>query len=412
MRHEGFALLFEYPEYAKRWLGSVISAFGSQVGWISLVWLVMKLSGGATSVGIITLLYQLPQALLAPFAGVVLDRYERTRVMAIANFLMAGIFTAIPTLTLTFGAHALAITYALILLGGMIVSFDMTGVGPLIADLIPREKLAQANFLSQTVWEIAFLTGPGLGGVLIAVVGSKVLLYVDAATFLILGFMMLSIRDVRGGAKSVDAPLQQLLEGARYMWRTPPLLALGVLTFLFNFLYGPFEVLLPLLAKQNLGGSASLGLIWLAFAAGAFAGGIVCSSRSWPYRIAPSLAAIIVAWGIVSCAVAFGTHSLWQTVMWMLVGGLTYAPWGSLAPTAIQHLAPREMQGRVFGVSQMMNVAGVPLGAWCTGLLLPVASAPTIFVVCGIVTIVVGLCGFGWKAFRTLDQTGSQKVLD
>lgn len=402
-RHEGFALLFEYPDYAKRWLGSVISGFGSQVGWISLVWLVMKLSGGATAVGVITLLYQLPQALLAPFAGVVLDRYSRTRVMAAANFTMAGIFTAIPTLALVFGAHALVITYVLILMGGMVVAFDTTGVGPLIADLIPQEKLSQANFLSQTVWQIAFIAGPGLGGLLIAVIGSKMLLYVDAATFLLLGFMMLSIHDANLASKRAEAPLQQLIDGAKYMWKTPALIALAALTFLFNLFYGPFEVLLPLLAKNNLGGSASLGLVWFTFAAGAFAGGIFFSSRQWPYRVAPSLAAIIVAWGAVSCAIGFATHSLWAMALWMLVGGLTYSPWGSLAPTAMQRLAPRELQGRVFGASSMMTIAGMPLGAWATGLLLPSAQPRTIFIICGLVTIVVGLWGFFWKSFRALD---------
>lgn len=404
VRHKGIMLLFQYPEFGRRWIGSVVSGLGNQVGWIALIWLVMQLSGHAAALGVVTLLYQLPQALFAPIAGVVLDRYPRGRVMAIANFILGLIFAAIPIVASSFGTHGLWMIYLLIAISGVILPFDTTGLGPLVADLIPKEHLSAANFLSQTVWQIAYLAGPGLGGVLIEWVGSKPLLFVNAVTFVFLGLLMLSVNS-SGHQKNQPStsPWNNIREGVAYLVKSPPLLALAVLSLFFNFFYGPYEVLLPALSKSNLGGAAALGFLWFAFALGALGGGLIFSTRSWKFRLSLSLAMIVVLWGVVTVLLAYVTQHFWLASLCMFLGGLEFSPWGALVTTARQRIVPPQLHGRVFGTSALFAAAGTPVGAWLTGLLLPYTNPYILFLISGIVTVVIGVASVFSSALRGVD---------
>lgn len=404
-RHQGLALLFEHRDYAKRWFGGLISSFGSQMGWIALIWLVMKLSGGVSAIGLVTLLYQLPGAIFAPIAGVVLDRFARARIMALANIFLGIVFVAIPTIAITIGSHALWLIYVLITLAGMTVPFDTIGSAPLISDLIPSERLSQANFFSQTVWQIASLVGPGLGGVLIGVVGPSAVLYADAGTFLFLGLMMWTIRTGQRpvAVNARDSSLASLYRGIRYLLQKRSLLTLAILSFLFYLFYGPYEVILPDLARTHFSGPAVLGLMWFAFSVGATGGGLWFSAQSWKIRLSVSLVAVIVAWGFVTIGMAYATHDVWLVSGLMLIGGLSYAPWGALVATARQHIVPPNLQGRVFGASALISAGGTPIGAWMTGLVLPFVQPSRLFLMAGITTVLVGVVGVLLPSLREMD---------
>jgi MFS family permease len=413
--HDGAGLLWQYPEYGKRWIGSVVSGLGNQVGWMGLVWLAMDLSGSPASVGIVTLLYQLPQALLAPVAGALLDRYPRARAMALANLALAAVFTLIPVLAHAFGRSALWAVFALTALAGAILPLDTTGAGPLVAELIPRDRLSQANFLNQTVMAVVYLAGPALGGVWVAGFGPVAPLYFDAATFLFLALLMWSIApipprlaDGRGGF------WMDLADGTTYLLRHRPLLAMAFLSLMFNLFYGPYMVLIPALAQAHLGGPAAQGLVWMAFSLGALAGGAVFSSRRWPFRPSVSLAAIIVLWGVVTLALAGVCTRVVPTCLVMFLGGLVFSPWGAIVTTIRQHLVPPALHGRVFGTSALLTAAGTPIGAWLTGLVLPALSPSSILALAGAFTVAVGLAGGWWPAIRQLDpkeaEAGSEGV--
>ncbi|WP_029421562.1 MFS transporter [Alicyclobacillus macrosporangiidus] len=402
--HEGVGLLFQYPEYGKRWIGSVVSGLGNQVGWMGLVWLAMDLSGSAASIGIVTLLYQLPQALLAPVAGALLDRYPRARAMALANLALAAVFTLIPVLAHAFGRPALWAIFGLTAFAGAILPIDTTGAGPLVAELVPRDRRSQANFLNQTALAVVYLAGPALGGVWVAGFGPIAPLYFDAATFLCLALLMWSIAPARPQPVAGRQGFWiDLTAGTSYLLRHRPLLAMSILSLLFNLFYGPYMVLIPALAQSHLGGPAAQGLVWMAFSLGALAGGMVCSSRRWPFRPSASLAAIIVLWGIVTFALAGVCTRVGPTCFVMFLGGLVFSPWGALVTTIRQHLVPPALHGRVFGTSALLTAAGTPIGAWLTGLLLPALSPSRILALAGAFTIGVGLAGGWWPAIRQLD---------
>ncbi len=153
-----------------------MSVLGDQVGWVALVWLVLRIGGGPAAVGIVTFLYQVPQAIVAPLAGVWLDRLPRAKAMAVANTFVGLLMLAIPFVAGEMAGRSLFIVYGLATAAGCALPFDTTGGRPLVGELVPEEKWSSAYFLTQTQSQIASLVGPALGGVLIAVIGSGSLL--------------------------------------------------------------------------------------------------------------------------------------------------------------------------------------------------------------------------------------------
>jgi len=398
----GFALLFRYPQYGKLWLGNVISGFGDQAGWIALVWFLLHRTGSAASIGWVTLLYQLPSVVTSFLAGVLLDRFPRARVMAVGNFILGILFGLVVWVSSLTGPGTIWLIYGLIGLAGIVVPLNITGGGVLLPELIPSEKLSQANYLMQMEWQVALVLGPAVGGVLIAIIGSQVLILADAVTFFAVGIILLTLRHqtpVRKRPKTNS--WQDFREGIAFLLHREPLWALVVLTVFFNLLYGPYEVLLPVTANRVFHSATVLGMWWTAFAVGSVAGSVVLSFREWRYNMASSLASIIILWGCITVGVAFSRTS-WLTGLLMLTAGLIYSPWGAWVMTIRQKMIPGPLQGRVLGASQSLIIAATPIGTFITGLFLSGIPAETIFLVCGVGTVVVGLIALWWPSFREI----------
>lgn len=402
--HERVSLLFKHPQYARYWFGSVVSAFGDQVGWIALIWLVLRIGGGPGAVGLVTLLYQIPRMISSPIAGVWLDRLPKARVMATANVIVGILFTVIPVVSTRFGSHGLGAIYILVALAGVVIPFDAIGDSTLVAELVPKDKWSQAYFVSQTQSQLATLLGPAVGGVLIAVFGTEPLLYIDAVTFLVCALALFSIPTRRVSKVSISrqTPAKEFVEGIRHMRGFRPIIALSIVTFFFNFLYGPFEVILPVLSKLKYGGSTALGLLWTVFSVGSVAGSLFFSGRTWKYRLSTSLASIIVLWGVGALAMAYTDRLVWAVII-MLFEGMVFSPWVALVVFARQQVIPMELQGRVTGAIQAITVGGMPLGALVSGMVLSEVGTFWTFICAGAATILVGVCGYMWPAFRQLD---------
>jgi MFS family permease len=404
LNQTGFTLLFQYPDYGKLWFGNVVSGLGDQAGWIALVWLLLHITGSAASIGWVTLLYQLPSIITSPMAGVLLDRFSRARVMAAGNLVLAVLFTAITLVSLHLGATSVWLIYVLVGAAGVVLPLNTTGGGPLLTELIPKEKLSQANFLVQSVWQLALLLGPAIGGALVATIGSEAVIAIDAVTFVIVALILLRLPAGPIGTNvQRKSSWHDFQTGVRYLLANRPLVALTIITLFFNLFYGPYRVILPVLAKDTLGGPSALGLLWTTFSIGSIGGSIVFSLRTWTFPLSVSLASIVILWGVVTIGVAYA-HTLFLATAFMFVAGMVFAPWGALVMTVRQKIIPAELQGRVIGATSSLTMAGGPIGAWITGLLVGDVSPTGILLVSGAVTVGIGLLALLWPDFRNIDS--------
>lgn len=399
----GWLLLRQHAAFRRLWMALVLSALALEAAWMAVLWLAVERGGTGGAVGGTLLAYGLPAAIAALLAGVLLDRFPRHRVVAADQFARALILGGAALVGFSAPDGDLAWVYALTLALGIVTPVTQAGTPALVAQLVSEERLEAANFLAQLPWQVAVLLGPPLGGALVDRLGAGPALAATAALCLVSGALIWSLPVAPGGAPGGGhLSWADLADALRYLRATPPLLALTLLTLVFNLLYGPMEVALPLLAERQLGGATALGLAWAAYAVGAMAGSAWFSARPWPLAPSTTLALVPVAWGLVTVGVALA-GGLRALAALMLLGGLAFAPYPPVSSTARQRIVPKELHGRIFGVSTAVTSAGAPLGAWLGGLWADAAGPRTVLWATGLATVALGLLAWTLPSLRALD---------
>lgn len=416
------------------WLGLFLSGIGDQFSWVALSWFILKKTGSPVAMGTVILAYTLPAVFSSLLAGVLLDRFDRRKLIILDNILRGLIFLAIVAV-LSADFVPLPLLYVLITLAGILSPISNAGTQALLPRLIGnKELLTKANGLMESQWQLVLLFGPAVAGILVATYGEAKVLIFDAISFFICAFClgrismgekqasaeMAGVRNsqgVQGVLQQTDGhPAEQAVElpqkhkpsisafllslvadlktGYLYLGKKPLILWLAFFSFLFFMAYGPFEVALPLYAAQKLeGGAVSLGLLWTSFAVGSLVGSMIFSAVTWKIRTGYTLAGIIVLWGATTFPFAF-SERLDVAMLALGLGGLSYAPFGVIYRSYLQKQVPDEMLGRVLTSIRTLTGLGVPLGAFVCGLLVPVLGLDGLFLAASVICMLVGVFAF------------------
>lgn len=200
--------------------------------------------------------------------------------------------------------------------------------------------------------------------------------------------------------------VKNLLDGVKMLMDSRLLLQLAGLTFFFNFFFGVYSILLPLMAEAHFGGPKAFGFLWSAFAVGSFIGGITFSRKSWKLAMGPSMAAVIVLWGMLTILLAFA-HQYWMVLGIMLVNGLVYTPYEPLYKTIIQQSVPLRMQAKLSSTIRPITGLGQPTGSWLSGLLATPIGTVGLTLASGVATVVVGCATYMTPRIRNYRSSGS-----
>jgi MFS family permease len=440
--------LWRQSSFRWYWLGLFLSGLGDQFGWMALTWFVMNKTGSAAAMGGVVLAYNIPAVFVGLVAGVLLDRFDRRKLIMLDNVLRGLIFFALVAL-LQMEGTPLWLVYVLIVIAGMLSPLSSAGAQTLLPRLVfNKSLLVKANGLMESQWQITYLFGPAAAGVLIAWIGAANVLVVDAVSFFLCVSCFARLKptagsgsfavgrkdgkeaekaqgnaaDSGGGTAVVEiGPFLRSLAadirtGYRYLLGRPRLVWLVLFTFFFNMAYGPVEVALPLYAKNDLdGGAVSLGLLWSALAAGALVGSILFSAVTWKIPTGVTLASIIALWGITTLPLAVFTRAD-VAMLAMGLAGLSFSPYNILYRSHLQKHVPEELLGRVLTSVRTITGTGMPAGAAVSGWLIPACGVQGLFGASSVVCVVTGL--FALLALRRLDepellpvQQGSEEAL-
>lgn len=394
--------LFKQPGFRWYWLGLFLSGLGDQFGWLALGWFIMEKTGSPLAMGGVVFTYFISQVAAALIAGVLLDRFNRKKLIIFDNVVRGFLFLGI---VLLLQADApLWLLYVCISAAGLLAPLSNTGTQTLLPRLVPDQALLlKANGLLETNWQIAYLLGPAAAGILVSWVGEANVLIIDAISFFICAvcFWFIPV-DAKAEAdmdkkkehqrlgvflRSLRADLQT---GFRYLFAKPLLLWLLFFSFLFNMAYGPIEVAMPLYVKIVLGDAAtSLGLLWMAFAIGSLGGSLLFSLVTWKIPTGYTLAGIIMMWGVAT--LPLGLFQRFDVGMVsMALAGLTFAPFGALYRTYLQKQVPAELLGRVLTSIRTITGTGLPVGSFLSGLLIPVTGVGNLFSFAALFCVVAG----------------------
>jgi MFS family permease len=391
--------------FQRLWLGLSISYLGDQFTIIALLWFVLQLTGSGAAVGLVILCFDLPGVVTGAILGRLLDRYQPRLVMGLDNLARAALIAAIPTLYAV-GSLQLWHVFALALGAGALSPATTAGVRAFVPQLVDDAALDRANALTATSLQFSYLVGPMAAGFAVASLGGPWALFIDAASFFLMGLLVLSLPTITRERRVAQHPAANrwLGLGALFSLRYVP--ALTLLSLVFFFSYGPLEAALPVYSGQTLhSGADGYGLLWTGFGVGAFAGVVTLTRLSHRWRPSIALPMIAVLWGALLCPLFF-IRQLPLAMLFLGVAGASWAPYTPMETTLLQRLVPAEMRGQVFGARHSLVVAATPLGAAFGGVLLQYLSAPSVIAISGLACILVGLGGLASPSLRQL-QRGS-----
>jgi MFS family permease len=325
--------------------------------------------------------------------------------MGYDNLARAALIAAIPTLY-ALGSLQLWHVFVLALLAGALSPATTAGVRAFVPHLVEAAALDRANALTATSLQFSYLAGPLAAGFAVARLGGPWALFIDAASFLLMGLLALTLPTIAREPRVAQhaAANRWLGFGALFSLRYVP--ALTLLSLVFFFSYGPLEAALPVYSSQTLHANADgYGLLWTGFGMGAFAGVLTLTKFSQRWRPSIALPMIAVFWGGLLCPLFF-IRKLPLAMLFLGVAGASWAPYTPMETTLLQRLVPAEIRGQVFGARHSLVVAAAPLGAAFGGVLLQYFSAPRVIAISGLACILAGLGGLASPSLRQL-QRGS-----
>jgi MFS family permease len=381
LRHRNFRLYFT---------GQSISLIGTWMTRIATSWLVYRLTGSALLLGVVGFAGQIPTFLLAPFAGVLVDRLNR-RNLLVWTQILAGIQSlALAALTL---AKVITIheIIALSALQGLINAFDMPGrqssLVLMVADITGRpdkQDLSNAIALNSSIVNMARLIGPALAGLVIGAVGEGYCFAIDGVSYIAVVISLLMMRLPTSTLKrATTSMLEQLREGWSYVVNFRPIRTILTLFALLSLMGMPFIVLMPIFASQILhGGPHTLGYLMGASGVGALISALSLAARKSVRGLTTmiQIAAVMFGTGLI----LFGlSRFLALSLFLMLIVGFGMMQGLAASNTVIQTLVPEDKRGRVMSYYTMAFVGMTPFGSLLAGTLAHRFGAPHAVMITG-----------------------------
>jgi MFS family permease len=394
LRHRNFRLFFA---------GQSISLIGTWMTRVATSWLVYRLTGSAFLLGLVGFMGQIPTFLLAPFAGVWVDRLDRRHVL-----LWTQALAALQSLMLAWLTLSKRITISEVLwlsaFQGLINAFDMPGRQAFLVQMVEdRKDLGNAIAINSSMVNLARLLGPSIAGVVIAGWGEGFCFAADGISYfaVIASLAMMHIKPLQGrtktaGSGSRGTVLAQLREGWTYVSGFAPIRTILLLFALVSLMGMPFVVLMPIFASQVLhGGPHTLGMLMAASGVGALVSALSLAARKSVLGLGKMIP--IAAGSFGAGLILFGlSHVLWLSMLLMLLVGFGMMQGMAASNTIIQTLVTEEYRGRVMSYYTVAFVGMTPFGSLLAGGLGHWIGAPHTVMITGTVVILGAL----WFASR------------
>ena len=375
LRHRNFKLFVS---------GQSISLIGTWMTRLATSWLVWRLTHSALLLGVVGFAGQILTFVLAPFAGVLIERMDRRKLLVWTQALAGVQSLAMAGLTL---AHMITVNeiIGLSLFQGLINAFDMPGRQSFLVQMVEdKADLGNAIALNSSMVNGARLIGPALAGIVISVKGEGWCFALDGFSYIavIVSLLMMQVKPlvVRRAATSM---LEQLREGWQYVSTFRPIRSILLLFALVSLMGWPYTVLLPIFASQVLhGGAHTLGFLTGASGVGALASAVSLALRKSVRGLTTMIQIAVGVFG--GGLVLFGfSHVLWLSMALMLLIGFGMMQGLAASNTVIQTLVPEDKRSRVMSYYTMAFVGMAPFGSLLAGGLAHLVGAPHTVMITG-----------------------------
>jgi MFS family permease len=392
-----------HRDYRWLWAGTFFSTAAQWIQQATLGWVAYDLTGSAALLGAVLGIRAVPMLLLAPVSGLVADRFERRRALALSqaapalvSFAMAGLlaYDAVQTWHL----------FAFSLIGSTGMVFERTLRNTLVFDVVPREEAANAVALNTIAFSITRTLGPAIAGIMIAAIGPAWNFAIQGATYVgvAAAVMRVKVRPRHAAPRKVSA-WHSMFAGLRFAATHPIARMMMIIGLVPPLLLIPsMSALMPVFAADVFkAGPQGLGLLLSAVGAGGIIGGIIAAALSRYDRVGKlqSISLLIFAASLI--AFAFSPNML-TAVVFLVIAGVAEMTLASSTHTSLQMSAPESMRGQVTSLLPMFP-AFISVGSLMAGLGAEMLGPQAVVISLALAaTAVTGLAWSQSAAYRSL----------
>ncbi len=407
LKHRNFRLF---------WIGQLISLTGTWMQTTGQAWLVLELTHSAWLLGVVGALQFLPVMLLALFGGVIADRVPKKKLLLFTQS-FATLQAIILWLLVFTGTVQLWHILVLALMLGLTNALDMPTRQAFVVEMVGREDLPNAVALNSSLFNMARIVGPGLGGLLIAWLGLAPLFLLNAISFIpvLIGLALINSSKLFSSVKPVvtgalvakQSTMQSLREGLAYVVKTPSVLLIIVVIGMVSLFGINFNVVLPLFATDVLKvGPVGFGVLSSTIGFGALVSAL---SLAWGNKT-PSIKHMLLATIIFCVLEACFALSQIYVLSLVLIAAVGFAQiiFSATANTTLQTVTPSYLNGRVMSVYMLVFAGSVPLGNLFTGGLAHLFGAPISLLVGAGLSFVAAVAG--WILRKPAEKSFVQSI--
>jgi MFS family permease len=382
----------KYRNYRLFFGGQSISLIGTWIQQIAMTWLVYRLTGSTFLLGLVGFVGQIPTFLLAPFAGVLIDRWNRYHILIVTQTL-AMIQALILAFLFFIGTIEVWHIIFLSVLLGCINAFDIPARQSFIVEMVEKkEDLGNAIALNSSMFNGARLLGPSIAGVLIASTGEGICFLLNGLSYLfvIVSLILMKVKSKKREIQNPDV-LKEIKEGFSYTFGFAPIKSIILLIGLINLIGMPYIVLMPVFAKEIFHGSPyTLGFLMGASGVGALMGALYLASRRNVLGLEKiiSLSAGIFGFGLITFSLS---RLFLLSLVLMIITGLGMIMQMSSSNTILQTIVDDDKRGRVMSFFTMALTGMASFGSLLAGGLASFLGAPNTLIIGGILCVLGAL---------------------
>jgi DHA3 family macrolide efflux protein-like MFS transporter len=390
--------------------GQAFSLFGSRLVQFALVWWITETTGLASTLAFASIVAMLPQVLLGPFAGALVDRWNRKTVMMVSDSFIALVVVALAFL---YGTGAIRLWHVFLAmftrsLGG---AFQWPAMQATTTMMVDRESLSRVAGMNQSLMGLAAIVAPPLGAFLMQVIPIQTILLIDVATAVLAVGSLFIIKVPQPSRELTEVLrlktiLSDMREGAVFVWRWKGLRIIMGMSMLINFLMNPAFSLLPLVVTNHFnGGAVELGWLQSANGVGMIAGGLLLGAwGGFKKRVVTAMTSLVIS-GVFIVIFSFMPPELFLVAIGCV---FVFAVFNAMANgtffSSLQAVIPPEMQGRVFTILMSLSGGMTPIGLAFAG---PVSDSLGLFIwfrIGGVVLALMGAAAFFIPAVMNLEE--------
>lgn len=405
---------WQSPPFRRYFWSVLLSYSGRALQSTAIGFIVFDLSGSSFLLGLVAFMQMVPQLLLAPLVGVIVDNTERRRTLALSFAVQAGGFVVLGALALA-GLLTVPAIAATVVVMGIAGAFTFPTSSALLPNVVPREALQSAIATNSLVGSVARVAAPPAAGLLLDIAGVAAVLFLGAGLYLPAAVLLLFVpligtvavvarpRQAFDPSRAVGTFKSDLGEALRYI-RGNPMLRASLGNEVVPYLCGmSYMAILPAVAIDRLGGdAATLGFLTAAAGVGALVGNLTVSALTGRGRRGTVIWVAMLGWGLSMSLIGIGT-SLALVLPALFVTGFFQTLYIVQSDTLVQMFTVDQYRGRVVAMQSMINGL-MTLGVLIIGIVAQLAGLTVALAVNGLALAAMGIVTLLFRpAMRNLD---------